>query len=125
MEFAKVKNSLNNEKKTLKSLYKELKQTITGLELIIKSGNMDYTLIFCHQNYILKLKINIKNQHKLIEKIEKELKEKNQIMLNALKEKTMMEKLKEKALGEFKKNAEKLDLLQIDEIAVNRYKRAG
>ena len=36
----------------------------------------------------------------------------------------MLEKLKEKALKEFKAEVERLDMLQIDEIATNRQKRA-
>ncbi len=125
LEFARVKNRLNRENKRLDYLYRDFEQTTAGLELIINSGNIDHTLIFCHQGYILKLKQDIKKQHKLIDKIEDELGEKNKIMLEALKQKTMMEKLREKALDKFKKNVEKLDLLNIDEIATNRYKKAG
>ncbi len=123
LEFAAVKNRLFNEKKSLDFLYNELEQTQAGLEIIINSSVMDYTFIFCHHNYLSKLDGDIKNQHKLIEQTEKELGEKNGLMLEALKEKTMMEKLREKALEEFKKLIEKEDMINIDEIAVNRYKR--
>lgn len=125
LEFAKVKNKLLNEKKNLEFMYHELEQTQTGLELVLNSGIMDHTLIFCHQNYINKLNGDIQNQHRLIEEVEKELEEKNRLMLEAKKEKTMMEKLKEKAMEEFKKHIEKQDLINIDEIAVNRHKRTG
>ena len=125
LEFAKVKNRLSKEDKRLKHLYNDLEETTAGLELTIYSGSIDYTIILCHQNYIIKLKTDIKNQHELIEKIEKELEEKNKIMLEALKAKTMMEKLKEKALEEFRKKIEKIDLINIDEIATNRYKKTG
>jgi flagellar biosynthesis chaperone FliJ len=33
--------------------------------------------------------------------------------------------LREKAQEEFRKNIERLDLINIDEIATNRYKKAG
>ena len=45
-------------------------------------------------------------------------------MLEALKEKTMMEKLREKAQEAFKKEIERQDIINIDEIATNRYKKA-
>ncbi len=125
LEFAKVQKWLSNENKKLGYLYRELEQTMTGVELIINSGNIDPTMFFCHQNYIFKLKLDIRNQHELIKQIEQKLEEKNKIMLEALKKKTMMDKLREKALDEFKKKMEKLDLLNIDEIATNRYKKAG
>ncbi len=124
LEFAKVKNKLMIEKNTLDSIYKDLEKTKKGLENIIQSGVIDHTLTFCHQNYISKLHLDIENQKKLIQEIEKELTEKNQLMLEALKQKTMMEKLKEKAMEEFKRNIERLDMLNIDEIATNRHKKA-
>ena len=125
LEFAKVKNRLNNEEQALDNLHKDLKNTKNGLENIINSGILDYTFIFCHQNYISKLNEDIKNQHKLIKKIEQELKEKSCFMLEARKEKTMMEKLREKAMEEFREKTEKQDLINIDEIATNRYKKIG
>lgn len=125
LEFAQVKNRLNNENKKLNFLYQDLEQTTAGLESIIQRGIIDYTLMSSHQSYILKLKADINNQHRFIEEIEKELEEKNRIMLEALKEKTMMEKLRERALESFKKELERQDLLNIDEIATNRYRRTG
>lgn len=125
LEFAKVKNRLLEEKKKLDYLHYELEQTQTGLELVINSGLMDHTFIFCHQNYLSKLDEDIKKQHIIIEEVEKELEEKNQFMLEAKKEKTMIEKLRKKALEDFRKQTEKADMINIDEIAVNRHKRRG
>ena len=125
LEFAQVKNRLYKEKKNLDSLYKDLERTQTGLEQLINSGMIDHTFIFCHQNYISKLHADIREQHKLIGEIERELEDKNRLMLEALKEKTMMEKLREKALEKFKKEVERQDLINIDEIAVNRHKKTG
>ena len=125
LEFAKTQSRLNLENKRLGFLHNDLEQTTTGLEYIIHSGGMDYTLIFCHQGYMSKLKKDIISQNELIKEVMAELDKKNKLMLEALKEKTMMEKLREKALSEFKKNRERLDLINIDEIATNRYKKAG
>jgi flagellar FliJ protein len=125
LEYAKVQSRLYREKMALDSMYKDHADTNAGLEQVIKSGLMDYTLISCHQNYLLKVKGNIEYQHKLIGRIENELAEKNRLMLEAMKEKKIMEKLKEKALEEFKKNAQRQDFINIDEIATNRHKKAS
>jgi flagellar protein FliJ len=124
LEYAKVQSRLYREKMALESMYKDHAETNAGLEQIIKSGLMDYTLIYCHQNYLLKVKDDIQYQHNLIGRIEKELAEKNRLMLEAMKEKKIMEKLRERALEEFKKNTERQDFINIDEIATNRYKKA-
>jgi flagellar FliJ protein len=86
---------------------------------------MDYTQIACHQNYLLKLKGDIQYQHNLIGRIEMELAEKKRLMLEAMKEKKIMEKLRERALEEFKKNVDRQEFITIDEIATNRYKKAS
>ena len=74
---------------------------------------------------MLKLTDDIRNQHKIIADTEVELDAKKNEVLEALKAKTMLEKLKEKALKEFKFNFEKLDLAEIDEIATNRFKKVN
>ena len=64
-------------------------------------------------------------QKTIIEQAEKELEEKNQLMLEALKAKKVMEKLKEKAIDEFKENINRHEMLLIDEIATGRYTKQG
>jgi flagellar protein FliJ len=119
--FAKAKNKLHQENLIMANLIKTLKKTFLSLEEALKSGGIDQTIIFIHQNYILKLKENIKRQKKAIEAAEKELEEKNQLMLEALKEKKIMEKLRERALSDFKSKIEKQEMLLIDEIATCRH----
>ena len=46
-------------------------------------------------------------------------------MLEALKAKKVMEKLKEKAIDEFKENINRHEMLLIDEIATGRYTKQG
>lgn len=125
LEYAKVQSRLYREKQALETMYNEHSKTNEGLEQIIKSGLMDYTLIACHQNYLLKLKGDIQYQHNLIGRIEMELAEKKRLMLEAMKEKKIMEKLRERALEEFKKNVDRQEFITIDEIATNRYKKAS
>jgi len=126
LALSKVEFKLNQAVKHLEQLYELQKKSKSELESLLTAGTqIDLMIICCHQNYIEKLKSDIKDQHKIIASIEIELEEKKQKVLEALKAKTMLEKLKEKALKEFKENFERLDMLQIDEIATNRQKRSG
>lgn len=124
LEMAKVQDRLNKEVQHLECLYETLKNTKNELELILKAGSSINLLeIRSYQGYIVKVKGQITNQHKIIADTENELEGKKQAVLEALKAKTMLEKLKEKNLKEFIANVERLDFVEIDEIATNRHKR--
>jgi len=121
--MAKAQDKLNRAIRHLENLYQMLKTTKEELEKQLRSAYIDFTIINCHRNYIEKLKIDIRNQHKLIADIEVEVEEKKQEVLEAMKAKTMLEKLKEKKLEEFIKDFERRDLIEIDEISTNRHRR--
>lgn len=123
LEFAKAKNMLHRENLIMLNLVKTLNETISSLKEVLENGGIDNTIIFVHQNYILTTKERIKEQKIIIELAEKELKDKNQLMLEALKAKKVMEKLKEKDLDEFKENINRQELLLIDEIATAKRER--
>jgi flagellar FliJ protein len=125
LEFVKAQHRLQQEKQIMSNLLQELEKTTIGLEKVLNSGGIDNTLIFIHQNYIVTLKREIKLQQQRIEEAEKFLEEKNHLMLEALKAKKVMEKLKEKALEEFKESLNRHDLILIDEIATGRYKKTN
>ena len=121
LNFAKAKNRLHRENLVLTNFIKVLDETVLSLKEVLNSGGIDNTIIFIHQNYITTIKESIKKQKIVIEIAEKELEEKNKLMLEALKALKVMEKLKEKALEEFKENINRHEMLMIDEIATCRY----
>ena len=124
--MAKVLHRLKLEQDQLQYLYNTLDTTKNDLEKLLSTGkSIDLLRINVHQGYMLKLTDDIRNQHKIIADTEVELDAKKNEVLEALKAKTMLEKLKEKALKEFKFNFEKLDLAEIDEIATNRFKKVN
>lgn len=126
LAMAKVLHRLKQEQEHLDYLYTTVNITKCDLENLLSSGNfIDLLSINNHQGYIFKLKNDIINQHKIIADTEVELDAKKNEVLEALKAKTMLEKLKEKAQKEFKFNFEKLDLAEIDEIATNRFKKVN
>lgn len=122
IDFAIAQNRLHQENLIMANFVRVLNETILSLEETLKSGILDNTIIFIHQNYIIKTKEDIKKQKFIIETAEKELEEKNKLMLEALKAKKVMEKLKEKAAIEFKENIDRQEAILIDEIATCRYK---
>lgn len=126
LAMSKVQNRLKQQQNHLQYLYNTVNATTKDLEILLSTGTtIDLIKINNHQGYIVKLKNDIRNQHKLIADTEVELEEKKNKVLQALKAKTMLDKLKEKAQMEFKLYFEKLDLAEIDEIATNRFKKAS
>ena len=124
LAMSKVQNKLKQQQNYLQYLYNTMETTTKDLEILLSTGaTIDLVKINNHQGYIVKLKNDIRNQHKLVADTEVELEERKKEVLEALKAKTMLDKLNEKAQIEFKLNFEKLDLAEIDEIATNRFKR--
>ena len=125
LDFVKAKNRLHQENLKHQELIQTLNETNKGLEDVLKSGGIDNTIIFVHQNYLVTIKFNIEQQKNMIKEAEQILEEKNKLMLEALKALKVMEKLKEKALNEFKTNMNRKEMLLIDEIATCRFKKAN
>lgn len=124
IEFAKAKNRLHQEMLLLAELMDELEQTILSLENVLNAVNIDSTNIFIHQNYIIKLKEDIENQKQLVRIAETELEKRNHVMLETLKDKKIMEKLKEKSQNEFREKINRQEMLAVDEIATCRHKKS-
>ena len=95
-----------------------------GLKSVLSSSlSIDPFTINNYRGYIVKLESDIGHQHKVIADVEFELEEKKNIMLEAMKAKKILEKLKEKGLKEFNEKIEKHTMAEIDDIATSRYIR--
>lgn len=123
IEVVKIQQKLNQELLRLEEIYSILSCTKKGLESLLQKGNtMDLLLINEYHGYILRLKTNIEEQKENIARVNKELEKKKQALIKALKEKKIIEKLKEKDLQKFKAELEKAQMIEIDEIVSNRSK---
>ncbi len=119
--MAKVQNALSKEVQTLEDLRNTKKERQKCVNQMLKSGqNLDFTVTNTFRHYLIKTGEDISQQNQKIQQIEKELDEKKQAVMEALKAKTMLEKLKEKDYKAYIANLEKLDLMEIDEIANRR-----
>lgn len=126
LALSKILHKLKLEEEQLQYLYDKLESTLKALEKVLSAGsNIDLLIINSHQGYILKIKKDINNQHKLIADTEITVEECKKTVVEALKAKTMLEKLKEKALRQFKIELEKHDMAEIDEIATSRFIKAN
>lgn len=123
--MAQVQNRLNMAIEHLEQLYCELNETKIQSETMLENEkDIDITLIEAYRNYLLKLESDIKNQHKVITGIETELDSAKENVKEALKALKIMEKLKEKDFRQYIKDFEDAGFREIDEIAVNRFRKA-
>ena len=84
---------------------------------------MDIALISANQRHIAQKEIDISNQEQLIANHKIKLEEKQKEMIEAMKAKTMLEKLKEKQLKAFLKALDDTEKKELDEIGLVRYAR--
>ena len=99
-----------------------VKIAIEALDLKIKeasylfSKDLDINILFSTENYVRGLKIKkLQLQEKLI-KLEKNVQVCIDHYINSSKDRKLLEKLKEKKLGEWKKMVKKEEIIAIDEI---------
>lgn len=124
IEFSLIQRNLQKQLMQLENLQNTLKHNCENFENLISQGqSIDFSLINNYKNYIDKLKKDIKEQNEVIKAVEAQLEAKKQEVIEALQAKTMLDKLKEKDLGEFKKEIDRLETQEMDDISIARYKK--
>lgn len=124
IEFGFIQRNLQKQLMQLKNLQNTLKHNFESLENLISQGqSIDFSLINSYKNYIDKLTQDIKVQNEIIETVKMQLEAKKQEVIEALQAKTMLDKLKEKDQEEFKKEIERLETQELDDISIARYKK--
>lgn len=123
LEMSKVQEKLRLQQLKLDELYRSLEHTKKLHETLLENPQgIAFTEVINCQNYTEKLKNDIFNQHKLISDTEMELDYAKSAVLEALKAKTTLEKLKEKQYKEFIEAIDKAEMAEIDDLATTRYK---
>lgn len=124
LEMAQILNRLQEQKQILIEIETNCQRTKDSLDSLLSEGaNIDFINIKNHQDYIDTLRLSILSQEQVIAEVEIELEVKKREVVEAMKAKTILEKLKEKEYDAFLKEYERLDLIQVDEIGISRYKR--
>jgi len=122
-ELAKVMKLLNDANLYLKKLEQTKEETNLALiEMYKGEQTFDLNKIQIYKEYLIKLGSNIKNQHSIIKQIEKSLKNKQDEVNEALKDKNILEKLREKQSQKHYKELQQKEAMELDDIAISRYK---
>ncbi len=110
-QYGSVKQRLNREENKLDSFIKHKKNLLNEKDSTIVKTRVGNLVLY--NNYIKDINEKIENQKEIVSQVEKELQVKRAEMIDAIKEKKMLEKLKEneyeKYLYELKKEEEKLN----------------
>jgi len=123
LEMAEVQALLKKQMEELEALFQKQTQTSEDLEKILsKNESIDIISVRGHQNFIDKLDGDIQNQHKKIADTELELEAKQQEVIEALKAKKALEKLKEKQLREFLVEFEFQQQKELEDVTQARFR---
>lgn len=124
IEFGFIQADLQKQQAALENLQLTKKNNTQSLENLLSQGqSIDFSLINTYKNYIEKLKGDLIAQNEIISQTKIRLEEKKQEVIEALKAKTMLDKLKEKDLREFLKELDRLETQELDEIAISRHQK--
>jgi flagellar FliJ protein len=123
-EHAEIKLRLMAEQQKLESLEKKEMQTRAALKLEQVQGLSSHQVVAYHA-YLKGLADQMSNQKAVIGEIREEETIKQAALLQAMKKRQILEKLKEQEHGRFNRKVLKKEMTFIDEIAVNQYVRKG
>lgn len=115
--FGKLQDDLKREKEQLSNLKREVKDA--------RHKSMDELNIYKLQQYnlyIQSIEDRIGIQEKNIQELRQAIEDKRLELVSAQKDRSIMEKLKEKDFSLYKKNIKALEQKELDEIAVLRHK---
>ncbi len=124
LELSKVLHVYNAELDKLSQLEQQ-RNTSTEKLATLYSQNLvlDISEIQMYKNYLSKVTSDIRQQHCIIENVNKLVALKQQDVNQALKEKKIFEKLKENEKTKYYKEIEAAERFEIDDMAISRYVR--
>jgi len=122
IEMAVIQNEIFLLNQQLQNLYSAQEKSRKNIEKIISGTDLiDFGIVQMHKAYIEKLFRDILTQKEKIKDAERRLNDKKKEVLEALKAKTTLEKLKENDYKTFLKLIDETERKELDEIAINRY----
>jgi len=119
-ELGRIKRAVNNEKRKLENIVKE--KIKYREELHEKQGDCKRVnvIILCF-NYIDKLSKDIDEQKRCIKDVEKKYNIKRSELIEAMKKRKTLDRLKEKEMKEFNYSEMKVEQDIMNEVASNRF----
>lgn len=124
VELSKVQRGLQDavqKQKTLEGYQAEINQALLN---VFQSGNdLDLVEVQRYKDFINKLIVDISNQKVVVQNITKLLEIKRKEVNEILKEKKVLEKLKENQQKKYYQEFERYERRELDDIASSRYAR--
>lgn len=115
-EYGKALNSYYEEENVLNQIEKTRESILNNKNQdIINIGNLRM-----YNNYLKKIDLDIEEQKELVEVSRQQMEKSQKELVEAMKDKKVFEKLKEKDLKEFLKEEKKIEDKVIDEIVTFR-----
>ena len=121
-DFAESKRILSDEKKQLRKFEIEKQECWTQLQQKQREGQPAAEIVV-YMNYIEKLSKNIGDQRQRVLAAQKTFGQKRLALIEAMKKRKILEKLKAKGLKEYQQVMKKKELDHMNEIAVNQHNR--
>ena len=121
MALAEARLKAEAEEQRLQSLYTAIEHEKQAIETMRASGSINSRDINAHYQYLRKLKLDVDTQQKRIVQA-RNLEEKRRIeLLEAAKERKMLENLKERQREAYVAEANRKEQAVIDDVAVTRF----
>ncbi|MBT8358789.1 MAG: flagellar export protein FliJ [Desulfobacterales bacterium] len=121
-ELGRIKRALNIEVRRLERLTKNKKKCQQNLQKNQGDGRKINEIILCF-NYLHKLSIDIDKQKKCLENVEKEYEIKSSELIEAMKKRKTLDRLKEKEKKAFNYSEMKVEQEMMNEVAANQFNR--
>ena len=123
LELAKVTQLLQEEENKLSNLFNKKNSTNDYLiEIYQKSECLNLQEIQNHKDYLDQISVKIQNQENVLKQITALVAEKQKQVHEALKEKNILEKLKEKQSEKHYLEIVQKEMSELDDISISRYR---
>ena len=121
-ELGEIKRTVNREKRRLENITKEKIKCQQGLQKKQGDGKKVNEIILCF-NYLDKLAKDINKQKMCLKEIEKEYSIKRSELIEAMKKRKTLDRLKEKEMEAFNYSEMKVEQNIMNEVAANQFIR--
>jgi flagellar FliJ protein len=119
-EMVVLKNSKNEEKRILEKIYNKLERYENELKWTSKKSKKA-SVIFSYLKYIEYISSEFENQKIKLLTIEEKIKNKRRELLDARKNKKVLEELKSKERFKYNQKKERKEQEFLDDISINKY----
>lgn len=121
-ELAEVNNAFYQEKDKLEAF--KSKRIDSSKECCDSVVKLSITEMMFYDNYFNGMVIEIENQTMVVSESQKKVNEKRKFLIESIKQKKIIETVKERALEKYLQNEKKKEIALLDEVAVTRFKPA-